>query len=120
MKITDFKNEDAIELIADLIEPTANIFSDKDIQKAIGAGKSKLIVAKMALKTHKDDIMTILATLNGQDVKDYNCNPISVLKDLLAILDDAELMDFFSEQQAIMNTGGAPLSVVENTEDAGL
>ena len=121
LRISDFKDGDAIELLADLIEPTANILSDKDIRNAIGAKINKLTMAKMILKSHKDDVMEILARLNGcDDVSDYHCNIVSVLADLMVILNDKELMDFFAEQQAQMNTGGAPLSAVENTEDAEL
>lgn len=118
MKISEYKNEDAIELLADLIEPTANILSDEKIQEAFNGGVSKLKIAKMCLKEHKKDVLEILATLNGQSVEEYTCNPVSILVDLLAILNDEELVSFFVEQQAIMTTGDAPLFAVVNTEDA--
>lgn len=118
MKISEYHNEDAIELLADLIEPTANILSDKEIEEAFSNGASTLKIAKMCLKLHKADVLEILAILNGQSVDEYTCNPISILVDLLAILNDKELVDFFVQQQTIMTTGGAPLFAVVNTEDA--
>lgn len=118
MRISDFKNEDAIELLADLIEPTANILSDKEIQDAFKANVNKMTIAKKCLKLHKSDVLEILAIVNGQTPEEYTCNPISILVDLLAILNDKELVDFFVQQQAIMNTGDAPLFAVVNTEDA--
>ena len=120
MKISEFKNEDAIDLLADLIEPTANILADNEIQAAFKAETNKLTIAKKCLKLHKKDVLEILAIVNGQTPEEYTCNPISILVDLLAILNDKELVDFFVEQQAMMNTGGAPLFAVVNTEDAEL
>lgn len=120
MNISEFKNEDAIELLADLIEPTANILSDKAIQSAFMADTNKIKLAKMCLKTHKKDVIEILAIVNGKTAETYNCTPVTILRDLLAILNDKDLVDFFVEQQAMMNTGDAPLFAVVNTEDAGL
>lgn len=120
MNISEYKNEDAIELLADLIEPTANILSDSAIQDAFKADVNKMQLAKMCLKAHKKDVLEILAIVNGKTAETYTCNPITILKDLLAILNDKELVDFFVQQQAMMNTGDAPLFAVVNTEDAGL
>lgn len=120
MRISDFKDEDAIELLADLIEPAANILSDKAVQNAFNSDISKISMAKMILKDHKGDIMEILARLNGKEIGDYHCNPVSVLVDLMTVLNDKELMDFFAEQQALMNTGDAPLSAVVSTEEKEL
>ena len=120
MNISEYKNEDAIELLADLIEPTANILSDSIIVDAFKADVNKIKLAQTILKSHKKDVLEILAIVNGKTAETYTCNPVTILKDLLAILNDKDLVDFFVEQQMILNTGGAPLFAVVNTEDAGL
>lgn len=95
MKITDFKNEDAIELIADLIEPISEISTDKELVKLLKKG-DKIKAIQQGLKNHKSSIIQILAILNGVPVEEYSCNPITITKDLLVILNDKELMEVFS------------------------
>ena len=95
MKITDFKNEDAIELISDLIEPISEISTDKELVKLLKKG-DKIKAIQQGLKNHKSSIIQILAILNGVPVEEYSCNPITITKDLLVILNDKELMEVFS------------------------
>ncbi len=118
MEISQFKNEDAIDLLADLIDPTSKILADPKIAEAVKARYSKLHIAKIALKEHKKEVIEILATLDGKTVEEYSCTPVTIIKDLLVLLNDEELKSFFSEQQAIMTTGGASTFATENTEDA--
>lgn len=95
MKITDFKNEDAIELIADLIEPISEISTDKELVELLKKD-NKIKAIQQGLKNHKSSIIQILAILNGVPVEEYSCNPITITKDLLVILNDKELMEVFS------------------------
>lgn len=95
MKITDFKNEDAIELIADLIEPISEISTDKELVELLKKG-NKIKAIQQGLKNHKSSIIQILAIINGVPVEEYSCNPITITKDLLVILNDKELMEVFS------------------------
>lgn len=117
MRITEFKDGDAIDLLADLIDPIAKILGDEEVKKAFSAGHSKLHIAKLCLKRHKEDILEILAKMNGQTVDEYTCNPVTILRDIVYLLNDQDLIDFFSEQRAQMTIGGASKSVAENTED---
>ena len=118
MKISQFKNEDAIDLLADLIEPTSYILADPKVQQAIKAGHSKLHIAKLVLKEHKKEVIEILAALDGKTVEEYSCTPVTIIRYLLVLLNDEELVSFFSEQQATMTIGGASTFATENTEDA--
>lgn len=118
MKISDFKNEDAIELVADLIEPIGDLISIKEVQEAIQAGKSKLTIAQIMLKAGKKEVLTILATMNGTPVEEYTCNPISIFKDLMILLNDpelAEFSDFFTSAQT-QTSSVASGKVAENTK----
>lgn len=105
MKISEFKNEDAIDLLADLIDPVSSILGDEEIKKAFQANASKMQIAKMCLKNHKQEALEILAKMDGKEVEEYSCNPITIIKDLIILLNDKELVDFFSEQQAQGTTG---------------
>lgn len=118
MRISDFKNEDAIELVADLIEPIGDLISHKEVREAIESGQNRLTIAKTMLSCGKSEVMTILATLNGVPVSEFTCNPISIFKDLLILLNDPEMSefaDFFMSAQTptIKDASGF---VAENTQ----
>ena len=105
MKLSEFKNGDAIDLLADMIDPVTRILGDEEVSKAFQAGYSKLHIAKLCLKKHKDDVIEILALANGESKDTYVCTPITIMRDLIQLLNDKDLMDFFSEQQSLMTTG---------------
>lgn len=94
--ISDFKNEDAIDLIADLIEPVSRILQDEGIRKDITIKEKQMGAIKRALKSHKADILEIMARLEGVEIKDLNCTPISLIAKCIQILNDKEMMDFLS------------------------
>ena len=49
MKLSDYKNEDAVEVIADIIEPLSVIFTDEEIKNE----KNKMKAIAKALKKYK-------------------------------------------------------------------
>lgn len=97
MKITDFKNEGALELIMDLIDPIGRLFADQQFVDAVRKDK-RLDAVKIAIKNHKSDIICVLARLNNKTVEEYEGNIISITTQLLEILNDEELSDFFISQ----------------------
>jgi len=96
MNISDFKNEDAIDLIADLIEPVSRIMQDEKVRKNIAIKEKQIDAIKTALKTHKSDILEIMARLEGVEVKDLNATPISIIAKCIQILNDKDMTDFLS------------------------
>lgn len=99
MKITEFKNEDAIELLCDIIEPTAKILADKEMKKAVEKGCTKIDAIKIALKNNKGEIIAILAALNKTPIEQYECTVPTIIRDCLEIINDKELTDFFTSVQ---------------------
>lgn len=95
MKLSEYKNEQALDILADILEPSAKIFSDKDVKKAFETG-DKIKGIKAAIKTHKSEIIEILAVLDGVPVAEYECNVLTLPVKLLEILNDTDLMSFFS------------------------
>lgn len=118
MKLSEFKDEEALDLLADLIEPSAKIFGSEAMRKAVGAKKPKLVLAKIAIKENKKEVMEILAALNGKTVAEYHCTVTSVLMQVLEILNDEELLDFFSSQEQ-MTEQTSSIYVSENIEEKG-
>ena len=105
MKLSEFKGERAIEVIADLIEPIANIAADqKNLQLFVnekregetdaefGVREVKEKIPKL-LKTHKKDIITILSVLNEKDANDFNM--IDIIKGTTDLINDEEFKRLF-------------------------
>lgn len=114
MKLSDYKGEEALDIIVDLLEPMTKIMSDKEIAQAYQE-VSKLEAIKIAIKNHKKEVIEILAILDGADPKEYEVNIFTLPVKLLEILNDPELVKLFGSQG---QTGGAISSgsVSENTE----
>ena len=99
MKISEFRNEKGLEAIADIIEPLGEILGDGRFQAMIENGKAnKMQIAAYALKTHAGAIVETLARMDGVPKSEYNKSVIGMTKDLLAVLNDEELKDFFPSQ----------------------
>lgn len=96
MKLSEVKDEAALDLLADLIEPAAAIFADEDIKAAFEAGMSKAAVIAKVIKKHKPEVMQILAAVDGVPVSEYHCNVLSLPVKMLEILNDEELVSFFT------------------------
>lgn len=115
MKISDFKDEEALDLLADLIEPAAHIFGNEKMRDAVKAKKPALELARLSIKENKKEVIEILARLNGVPVEEYHCTIASIIKDVLDILNDKDLVDFFSSQVQ-MTEQTSSISVMPNTE----
>ena len=117
MKLSEYKDEAALDLLAELIAPASEIFSDEDVRNAV-EGNNKATAVSLAIKKHKKAVMAILAALDGVPVEEFHCNVLTLPLKLLELLDDPETMRLFtSAGQREENTlSGSP---TENTEAAG-
>ena len=98
MKLSEIKGEKAIEIMADLLDPIAEIVGDKEIEKAYNEKVTYLEIAKIAIKRHTRAITTILALLDGQNPETYEVSLLSLPKKVVEILEDEELKDLFQLQ----------------------
>lgn len=111
MKLSEFKDEKAIEVVANLLDPICNIVANPENEKA----KSKNVAAFLGamLRNNRKDVMDMLAILNDEDPADFHCNAASVLKNVLELASDKELMQLFGAQGKTAASSG---SASENTE----
>ena len=96
-KLTEFKNEAAAELLADLIEPASVLFGDADIKAALK--DSKISGVKVAMKKHSKELIDILAIIDGIPREEYDVNAMQIVAKTLAILSDSDLMSAFTLQE---------------------
>lgn len=117
--LSDYRDDDALDLLADIIEPATEIFADEEVKKAFG--KSKLAAIRIAIKRHKPELMQIMARMDGVPVEEYHCNVLTLPARLLQILSDEELTTFFTD--AVQSSGtekhsGSAMEVIKGGETA--
>lgn len=112
-KLSEYKNEEALDLLAEIIDPVANIFADTEFVDSLQ--KNKLLAIKYVLKNHQEKILEILAALEGVSVEEYECNIFTLPITLMQLLNDKELLDFFKSQGLRIGEESSG-SAMENTE----
>ena len=113
MKLSEVKDEAALDLLADLIEPAAEIVEDPEIQKLINTGRRAAII-KLIIKNHKKSIIEILAAIDGIPVEEYHVNVFTLPLKLIDLFNDQELISFFTSAVEERTTF---TDTLENTED---
>lgn len=118
MKLSEYKNEQAIEILADIIEPATAILNDDEIKTVYNREGSKIFdVAKAIMKRHAKEIVEILARLDGCEPPEYECTVFTLPAKIIELMNDKELISFFSSQSQ-MRDGVSSGSAMENTEEA--
>lgn len=135
MKLSDYKGEEALDVLADIIEPLTFILADEDIQKMRveeqkrreEAIKNKtpfrstplIKYVTPAIKNHKPEIIQVLARLNNQTPEEYTAglSLVTLPMQVLEFINDPEIQKFFTSQSQSLETPSASSgSVTENTE----
>lgn len=116
MKLSDYKGEQAIDILVDLMEPATAIMADKEIAQLAQSKVPMVKLAKAVIKNHKKEVIEILAVLDGEDPKEYakKMTVFSLPVKLLEILNDPLMKDLFSSQGQM--TEASSTSATENTE----
>lgn len=95
-KLSEYKDGDALDLLADIMEPAVEIMADEEFKAAFEQNRVK--AASVAIKRHKNEVMEILARMDGVPVEDFHCNILTLPGRIIEILSDEELLAFFTEQ----------------------
>lgn len=115
MKLSEFKNEEAIELLADLIEPSTKIMANPKLANMVRKGKSKPIdIVRIMLKDSPKECLEVLNITEGVKVKDWNI--FTITQKLIELISDEDLKSFFFSQSQ-MNSSENFGSAMENTEE---
>lgn len=118
MRLSDFKGEEAIDVLADIIDPITTILTDSEIQ-ALSKKKDVPPIAyvKPMLKNNKQEIIEILARLNNKSVEEYtkSLSLITLPAQVMDLINDPELQKLFlSQEQSESNASSTPAT--ETTE----
>ena len=93
-KISDYRDEEALELWADIMETASAIVADPELKKIIDSKKPKIMLAHYILKNHKEEAKEILLRIDPTPI-----NGLNFLTRILSVVseigDSEELADFF-------------------------
>lgn len=105
MKLREMTNEQAMNTVADLIDPVCEIAS-RELLTMISKKDFRGAVKKL-LREHQGAVIAILAALNGVPVEQYRFNPIELVTKGLAVLNDPDVMQLFTSQLRTVGTGSS-------------
>ena len=129
MRFSDIKGDRVFDVIADIIDPIANIASDETasalfkrekLPEGMTAKSFLLERARKAvpalLKGHKIDIITVLSTIEGVSADDYRSSLTlaKLMQDTAELLTDEAFGELFISAQSGTSSGSAQ----ENTEES--
>ena len=127
MRLSDIQGERVFDVIADIIDPIANIAEDdaasamfkrEKLPEGMTAKEFMTQRARKALpallKGHKGDIIAILASIDGVSVESYkgDLNLVKLMRDTTELLTDEAFGVLFTSAQSGKSSGSAQ----ENTE----
>ena len=115
--LSDYKDEAALELWADIMEPLAGIFSDKRIAQMYSDKTTPIKLASFILKEHKAEAKEILLRID-----DTPLNGLNIITRLVALV--SEFMrtdvtaDFFESQgqNKVVEFSGSATENIEGGE----
>ena len=131
MRLSDIKGDRTLEVIAEIIDPIANIAEDEEASAMFKREKlpdgmtAKRFLMKrvrkslpVLLKGHKADIIAILSALEGVSAEEYakTLNLVKFPKDCIEILTDEAFMELFISAQSETNSGSAQESIEDNEQ----
>ena len=125
MKLSDIKGERTLDVIADIIDPIANIAEDEEASNLFrkerlpeGTTKKSFLLQRARkavpalLKGHKGDIIAILSAIEGTTAEEYTAslNLVKLTKDAIDLITDEAFMTLFISAQSGTSSGSAPES----------
>ena len=96
-RLLDARGDEAIELLADLMDPVADIAADPQVVRCIETGQNVKAV-KFALKDHAKAVREMLAACAGVPAEEYQKNVIEMATELLAIVNNPDVAQLFTTQ----------------------
>lgn len=115
MKLSDFKDEKGVEVVAKLLVPIGNIANNA--KNADARKKGGLVFASTLLQNNKRDVMDMFAILNDVDPSEYHCDGATVLVDTFNMISDPALLTLFGLQRQTPASSGSASTTGEATEE---
>ena len=126
MRLSDITGDRTLDVIAEIIDPVANIAEDEEASAMFKRGKlpegmtaKKFLMNRVRkslpvlLKCHKADIIAILSSIEGVSTEEYAgaLNLVKLVKDCTDLLTDEAFMELFISAQSETKSGSARESI---------
>lgn len=122
-KLSEFKDDEAMDVLAEVIEPVAELCTDKEFVQLVRGDKSKGIkpdrikATQKAITDHRKAVVKIMAVLNETPVEEFHYNIMTLPMMFVKMLNDKELLAFFQyqgETDLETRSGSAMANIEEN------
>ena len=111
-RLSEIRGEDALDVLADLMEPLSEFATDETFISLIRT-RQHIPAIHHAIKAHKKALIRALAIIEGENPDEYNPSVLKLPAMLLEIFNDPELITLFPSAESVTSSGSA----TENTED---
>ena len=115
MKFFELENEALLDSLADTIEPMETIFTTPKVAK-LWKEKKRAKAIVIILREFKKETIQILAALNGTPINEFKCDFLSLANGVKEILDNKEIMVFFTSLIQTLHSFGSVMENLEETE----
>lgn len=95
MKLSEIKGEQALDVLADIIDPLTKICMDEEIQNMVKSKVPTIKLIKPILKNHKKEIVEVLAILDGENPETYEVNVLTLPIKLMELMNDPAFNELF-------------------------
>lgn len=115
MKLSEFKGEDALDVLADIISPATEIINDAEV-KAMYKERNLAKCCEIILKKHREAAIAILSATRQETPEEYlkKVTVFSVPLHLAELISDDVLLSFFLPAP-VMKEAESSGDVTENT-----
>lgn len=115
LKLAEITQEQGLDIIADILVPVMNIAEDEKAREFFAVEKTKegesVIQAAIRrvgaclpalIKSHKDDLIAIMAALNCKSIDEYKNEKgfVGLVKDVIALSKDEDLQGLFTSAES--------------------
>lgn len=112
-KLSDYRDEEAIEVWADIVEPLSIIMTDKEVKETWQKGVTIFSISKIILKRHAKEVKEILLAVDDTPINGINIfqRLISFMQDLLTRDDSKGFFSFAEPKEEKESFGSATESI---------
>jgi hypothetical protein len=96
MKLSEIKGEQALDVLAEIIEPIAEITADEEFIRLTKSNATKAKIVAYTIRNHKREVIQMLAALELKKPEEFEFTLLTLPQKLKELFDDEEVMSLFS------------------------
>lgn len=94
--LKELKNEQALDVLGDLLEPIQRIVNNEEVKKTHEAeGSTYFDHIKAMIKNCQKEVIAIIATIDGVPVEEADYSAMMIFKKLIELFSDDDFKSFF-------------------------